>query len=72
MKTNAPGTQNGIAFRVKGREAKRGVYSSNLMVTIEVQVPQRVDGQAKHAQEEFTEVTKSEELRTYFLQRSRV
>ena len=67
----APGTQNGKTFRVKGRGVKKGVNSGDLMVTIEVQVPQRVDGKAKRALEEFAEATKGEDLRADFLQRSR-
>jgi len=67
----APGTQNGKTFRVKGRGVKKGVNSADLMVTIEVQVPQRVDGKAKRALEDFAEATKGEDLRADFLQRSR-
>ena len=67
----APGTQNGKTFRVKGRGVKKGVNAGDLMVSIEVQVPQRVDGKAKRALEEFAEATKGESLRTEFLQRSR-
>jgi len=67
----APGTQNGKTFRVKGRGVKKGINSGDLMVTIEVQVPQRVDGKAKRALEEFAEATKGEDLRADFLQRSR-
>jgi molecular chaperone DnaJ len=67
----APGTQNGKTFRVKGRGVKKGVNAGDLMVSIEVQVPQRVDGKAKRALEEFAEATKDENLRAEFLQRSR-
>jgi len=67
----SPGTQNGKTFRVKGRGVKKGVNSGDLMVTIEVQVPQRVDGKAKRALEEFAEATKGEDLRADFRQRSR-
>jgi molecular chaperone DnaJ len=41
------------------------------MVTIDVQVPQRLDSKAKKALEEFAEATKSEDLRSDFIQRSR-
>ena len=67
----APGTQNGKTLRVKGRGVKKGVNAGDLMVTIEVQVPQRLDGKAKRALEDFAEATKSEDLRADFLQRSR-
>jgi len=67
----APGTQNGKTFRVKGRGVKKGVNAGDLMVSIEVQVPQRVDGNAKKALEDFAAATKSEDVRAEFLQRSR-
>ena len=67
----APGTPNGKTFRVKGRGVKKGVNAGDLMVSIEVQVPQRVDGNAKKALEDFAVATKSEDVRSEFLQRSR-
>ena len=67
----AAGTQNGKTFRVKGRGVKKGVNAGDLMATIEVHVPQRVDGKAKRALEDFAEATSSEDLRRDFLQRSR-
>jgi molecular chaperone DnaJ len=67
----APGTQNGKTFRVKGRGVKKGVNAGDLMVSIEVQVPQRVDGSAKKALEDFAAATKSEDIRSEFLQRFR-
>jgi molecular chaperone DnaJ len=67
----APGTANGKTFRVKGRGVKKGVNAGDLMVSIEVQVPQRVDGSAKKALEDFATATMSEDVRSDFLQRSR-
>ena len=67
----APGTPNGKTFRVKSRGVKKGVNAGDLMVSIEVQVPQRVDGNAKKALEDFATATKSEDVRSEFLQRSR-
>ena len=67
----APGTQNGKTLRVKGRGVKKGVNSGDLMVTIEVQVPLRVDGRAKRALEEFNEATKSENPRLEFYTKAR-
>jgi molecular chaperone DnaJ len=67
----APGTANRKTFRVKGRGVKKGVNAGDLMVSIEVQVPQRVDGSAKKALEDFATATKSEDVRSDFLQRSR-
>ena len=67
----APGTQNGKTLRVKGRGVKKGVNAGDLMVTVEVQVPQRVDGRAKRALEEFAEATKSEDPRIDFYTKAR-
>ena len=67
----APGTANGKTFRVKGHGVKKGVNSGDLIVSIEVQVPQRVDGSAKKALEDFAAATKNEDVRSDFLQRSR-
>jgi molecular chaperone DnaJ len=67
----ASGTQNGKTFRVKGRGVKKGVNAGDLMVTIEVQVPQRIDGKAKKALEDFAKATKDEDLRSEFMQRAR-
>ena len=67
----AAGTQNGKTFRVKGRGVKKGVNAGDLMASIEVQVPQKVEGKAKRALEEFAEATNNEEHRRDFLQRSR-
>ena len=41
------------------------------MVTIEVQVPQRIDSKAKKALEDFANATKDEDLRSQFMQRAR-
>lgn len=67
----APGTQNGKTLRVKGRGVKKGVNTGDLMVTIEVQVPQRIDGKAKKALEDFAVATKDEDLRSEFMQRAK-
>ena len=67
----AAGTQNGKTLRVKGRGVKKGVNAGDLMVTVEVQVPQRIDGKAKHALEEFAQATKNENPRADFYSRAR-
>ena len=67
----APGTPNGKTFRIKGRGVKKGVNAGDLLVSVDVQVPQRVDGKAKKALEDFAEATKNEDLRTDFIQRSK-
>jgi molecular chaperone DnaJ len=54
----APGTPNGRTLRVKGRGIKSAKDVGDLLVTIEVQVPQRVDGKAKEALEAFAKATR--------------
>ncbi|MEY3185760.1 MAG: hypothetical protein RIR58_496 [Actinomycetota bacterium] len=66
-----PGTQNGKTLRIKGRGVKKGVNAGDLMATIEVQVPQRIDGKAKKALEEFASATANEDVRSDFLQRAK-
>ena len=50
---------------------KKGINVGDLLATIEVQVPQRVDGKAKKALEDFADATKNEDLRSEFMQRAR-
>lgn len=54
----APGTPSGRTLRVKGRGVKKGSTVGDLMITLEVKVPQRVDGAAKKAVEAFADATK--------------
>ena len=54
----APGTPSGRTLRIKGRGVKRGSTIGDLMITLDVKVPQRVDGAAKKAVEEFAKATK--------------
>ncbi len=54
----APGTPSGRTLRVKGRGVKKGSTVGDLMITIDVRVPQRVDGAARKAIEEFAQATK--------------
>ena len=54
----APGTPSGRTLRVKGRGVKKGSHTGDLMITIDVRVPQRVEGAAKKAIEEFAKATK--------------
>ena len=67
----AAGTQNGKTLRVKGRGVKKGINAGDLLVTIEVQVPQRIDGKAKKALEDFAATTKGEDLRSEFMKRAK-
>jgi molecular chaperone DnaJ len=54
----APGTPSGRTLRVKGRGVKKGSSAGDLMITIDVRVPQRVEGAAKKAIEDFVDATK--------------
>jgi len=69
----APGTQNGKTLRLKGRGVTRNHQTGDLLITIEVVVPQRVDGKAKKALEDFAEVMKDDDakLRADLAQRAR-
>ena len=69
----APGTPNGKILRVKGRGITRNHHTGDLLITIEVVVPQRVDGKAKKALEEFADVMREDDakLRADLAQRAR-
>lgn len=54
----APGTPSGRTLRVKGRGVKKGSSVGDLMITLDVRIPQRVDGEAKRAIKEFANATK--------------
>jgi len=49
----AAGTQNGRVLRVTGRGVKRGVVAGDLLIKIEVQVPQGLSDKSKSLLEEF-------------------
>jgi len=59
----APGTQNGKVLRVKGRGITKDFQTGDLLITVDVHVPQRLDSKAKGALQEFAELTKSESPR---------
>ena len=62
----APGTPNGRTLRVKGRGIKKGSVTGDLLVTIDVQVPQKIEGAASDALKKFAEVTASHDVRLEF------
>jgi molecular chaperone DnaJ len=62
----APGTSNGRVLRVKGRGISKGTTVGDLLVTIEVQVPQRVEGEALEALKKYAEATADQEVRKDF------
>jgi molecular chaperone DnaJ len=59
-----PGTPNGRTFRVRGRGASRPDGTrGDLLATVKVMVPQRVDGKAKEALEDFRAATSGDDIR---------
>jgi molecular chaperone DnaJ len=62
----APGTPTGRVLRVKGRGIKKGAITGDLLITIEVQVPQRVEGEALDALKKYAEATADQEVRKEF------
>ena len=62
----AAGTPTGRVLRVKGRGMTRGHTVGDLLVTIEVQVPRRVEGEALEALKKFSELTKDHDVRSEF------
>jgi len=66
----APGTQNGKVLRVKGRGVTKDSQTGDLLITVEVHVPQRLDSKAKAALEEFAKLTKAESPRTHLKERA--
>jgi molecular chaperone DnaJ len=68
----APGTPNGRTLRVKGRGITKGSTTGDLLVTVEVQVPQRVDGKALEALKTFAGETSSEDVRADFTTKAKI
>jgi len=68
----APGTPNGRTLRVKGRGITKGSTTGDLLVTVEVQVPQRVDGKALDALKTFAEETSTEDVRADFTTKAKI
>ena len=67
----APGTPSGRTLRVKSRGVKTARGTGDLLITVEVQVPQRVDGKAKEALEAFAKATEEFKPRIDLAQRAR-
>ncbi len=66
------GTANGKTLRIKGRGiTRKDGGAGDLLVTIEVTVPQRVDGKAKKALESYQEETKGADPRDDLRKRAR-
>jgi molecular chaperone DnaJ len=58
------GTPSGRTFRVKGRGLSTKGKPGDLLVTVEVAVPQRVSGKAKDALEQFRDATSGDDPRS--------
>jgi len=67
----APGTPSGRTLRVKGRGVHSARHTGDLLVTVQVAVPQRVDGPAREALESFARATAGENPRAELLDRAR-
>ena len=67
----APGTPNGRTLRVKGRGVKTAKAHGDLLITVDAQVPQRVDGKAKEALEAFAAATQDFDPRADLSQRAK-
>jgi len=63
----AGGTPTGRVLRVKGRGIKKGAVVGDLLVTVEVQVPRRVEGKAEDAIKAFAQATADHDIRAEFV-----
>lgn len=68
----SPGTPSGRVLRVKDRGVQTSEGAGDLLVTIDVQVPRRVDGVARQALEEFAKATESENVRAEFTSKAKL
>jgi molecular chaperone DnaJ len=66
----AAGTPNGKKLKIKGHGVKRNHEQGDLILTIEVQVPQRLDNKAEKLLKEFAQETKEFSPRTDLKQKS--
>jgi molecular chaperone DnaJ len=67
----AAGTPTGRVLRVKGRGIKKGAVTGDLLITIEVQVPRRLEGKALYAIKSFAKETASDDVRAEFFTKAR-
>jgi molecular chaperone DnaJ len=67
-----PGTPNGRTFRVRGKGVRRSdATMGDLLVTVNVQVPSTLDGEAKEALETFRKATAGDDPRDKLLRQAR-
>ena len=67
----AAGTPTGRVLRVKGRGIKKGAVTGDLLVTVEVQVPRRVEGKAEEAIKAFAAATADHDIRAEFVTKAK-
>ncbi len=67
----APGTSNGRVLRIKGHGVKGANGVGDLLVSVEVQVPQRISSRAQKALKEFAAETAEEDVRAEFKARAK-
>ena len=67
----APGTSHGRVLRIKGHGVKGANGVGDLLVSVEVQVPQRVNAKAQKALEEFAVETAEDDVRAEFKARAK-
>ncbi|MFN0281367.1 MAG: DnaJ C-terminal domain-containing protein [Kineosporiaceae bacterium] len=65
------GTPTGRTLRVKGHGVRTAKGTGDLLVTVQVAVPQRLDGAAREALEKFAAATSGEDPRAELLARAR-
>jgi molecular chaperone DnaJ len=67
-----PGTSNGSTFRVRGKGVRRSDSTvGDLLVTVNVQVPRNVDGEAREALEAFRKITAGDDPRDELLRQAK-
>ncbi len=65
------GTPSGRTLRVKGRGLRAARRTGDLLVTVQVAVPQRLDGAAREAVQAFAEATRGQDPRAELVARAR-
>ncbi|MFZ0161525.1 MAG: DnaJ C-terminal domain-containing protein, partial [Kineosporiaceae bacterium] len=65
-----PGTPSGRTLRARGHGVKGAKHTGDLLVTLQVAVPQRVDGAAREALDAFAKATKGEDPRAELIARA--
>lgn len=68
----APGTPTGRVLRVKGKGVTKGAVVGDLLATIEIQIPRRVEGEALDALKKFAELTSDQDVREEFTTKAKV